>query len=222
MRSHGHFLPTDSVLSLGIITYCSRSRSAYVGFECLPEWGRTLVKLRQPRSHDQPSTLIEVTEVFSLLTPLPSLLAFGRSGLFGPPLCGGSAPATPPQMPCHLGAAFRSRAYATGRSPTLAPRFNHESMPPVARPPWCRVSIMCHATGRSPTLAPRFDHVSMPPVAHPPWCHPRRAAAPNGRGRPCACPFSPQYWTAPAHPLYRSSHAFCGSYPITRRPCSMS
>ena len=33
---------------------------------------------------------------FSLLTPLPSLLAFGRSGLFGPPLCGGSAPATPP------------------------------------------------------------------------------------------------------------------------------
>ena len=33
---------------------------------------------------------------FSLLTALPSLLAFGRSGLFGPPLCGGSAPATPP------------------------------------------------------------------------------------------------------------------------------
>ena len=33
---------------------------------------------------------------FSLLTPLYSLLAFGRSGLFGPPLCGGSAPATPP------------------------------------------------------------------------------------------------------------------------------
>ena len=32
----------------------------------------------------------------SLFTPLPSLLAFGRSGLFGPPLCGGSAPATPP------------------------------------------------------------------------------------------------------------------------------
>ena len=33
---------------------------------------------------------------FSLLTSLYSLLAFGRSGLFGPPLCGGSAPATPP------------------------------------------------------------------------------------------------------------------------------
>ena len=27
-----------------------------------------------------------------------SLLAFGRSGLFGPPLCGGSAPATPPLL----------------------------------------------------------------------------------------------------------------------------
>ena len=40
---------------------------------------------------------------FSLLTPLYSLLAFGRSGLFGPPLCGGSAPATPPllQPPPH-------------------------------------------------------------------------------------------------------------------------
>ena len=35
---------------------------------------------------------------FSLLTLLPSLLAFGRSGLFGPPLCGGSAPATPPPV----------------------------------------------------------------------------------------------------------------------------
>ena len=34
----------------------------------------------------------------SLLTPLHSLLAFGRSGLFGPPLCGGSAPATPPLL----------------------------------------------------------------------------------------------------------------------------
>ena len=34
----------------------------------------------------------------SLFTPLPSLLAFGRSGLFGPPLCGGSAPATPPLL----------------------------------------------------------------------------------------------------------------------------
>ena len=34
----------------------------------------------------------------SLLTPLLSLLAFGRSGLFGPPLCGGSAPATPPLL----------------------------------------------------------------------------------------------------------------------------
>ena len=33
---------------------------------------------------------------FSLLTSLYSLLAFGRSGLVGPPLCGGSAPATPP------------------------------------------------------------------------------------------------------------------------------
>ena len=35
---------------------------------------------------------------FSLLTSLYSLLAFGRSGLFGPPLCGGSAPATPPLL----------------------------------------------------------------------------------------------------------------------------
>ena len=35
---------------------------------------------------------------FSLLTPLYSLLAVGRSGLFGPPLCGGSAPATPPLL----------------------------------------------------------------------------------------------------------------------------
>ncbi len=32
------------------------------------------------------------------LSPLHSLLAFGRSGLFGPPLCGGSAPATPPLL----------------------------------------------------------------------------------------------------------------------------
>ena len=33
---------------------------------------------------------------FSILTSLYSLLALGRSGLVGPPLCGGSAPATPP------------------------------------------------------------------------------------------------------------------------------
>ena len=49
------------------------------------------------------ATFIQRERVFSLLTPLPSLLAFGRSGLFGPPLCGGSAPATPPllQPPPH-------------------------------------------------------------------------------------------------------------------------
>ena len=34
------------------------------------------------------------------LSPLHSLFAFGRSGLFGPPLCGGSAPATPPPKTC--------------------------------------------------------------------------------------------------------------------------
>ena len=34
----------------------------------------------------------------SLLSPLHSLLSSGRSGLFGPPLCGGSAPATPPLL----------------------------------------------------------------------------------------------------------------------------
>ena len=44
------------------------------------------------------SNCLQMKWCFSLLTPLPSLLAFGRSGLFGPPLCGGSAPATPPLL----------------------------------------------------------------------------------------------------------------------------
>ena len=52
----------------------------------------------QPLSLIQCATPDDASNVFSLLTPLPSLLAFGRSGLFGPPLCGGSAPATPPLL----------------------------------------------------------------------------------------------------------------------------
>ena len=48
------------------------------------------------------SPLSQRKRQFSLLTPLHSLLAFGRSGLFGPPLCGGSAPATPPPKTCFI------------------------------------------------------------------------------------------------------------------------
>ena len=64
-----------------------------------------------------------------------SLLAFGRSGLFGPPLCGGSAPATPPLLQPRVvasGWAIRRcrpvSAHATPRQ--LA---DSENVPPPAR-----------------------------------------------------------------------------------------
>ena len=78
-----------------------------------------------------------------LLFPLSSPLC-GRA--FGPPLCGGTPPATPPLLHATLASRRRCTVCATCRPPTS-----------------------CRETRRR-------DH---------------------GRGRPCACPRSPQNWTAP-------------------------
>ena len=76
---------------------------------------------------------------------LATAVLCGRA--FGPPLCGGIPPATPPRHHATLAPRRRRTVYATGRPPTS-----------------CRE-------------AARRDH---------------------GRGRPCACPLSPQNWTAPS------------------------
>ena len=64
-------------------------------------WGELLQSSRRALTRTCPrSDLRQRNQQLSLLSPFPSLLAFGRSGLFGPPLCGGSAPATPPPTTC--------------------------------------------------------------------------------------------------------------------------
>ena len=64
------------------------------------------------------------------LSPHPSPLSprsFGRSGLFGPPLCGGSAPATPPPTTCLIDrvSIFVTGAYSNVSSPTTS-RQSHQ------------------------------------------------------------------------------------------------
>ena len=76
--------------------------------------------------------------------PLTTAVLCGRA--FGPPLCGGTPPATPPLHHATLAPRRRRTVYPAGRPPTS-----------------CREAV-------------RRDH---------------------GRGRPCACPLSPQNWTAP-------------------------
>ena len=72
---------------------------------------------------------------YSLLTSLYSLLAFGRSGLFGPPLCGGSAPATPPLLQPRVVASMwairRCRPVSASASPRLLA--DSENVPARAR-----------------------------------------------------------------------------------------
>ena len=62
-----------------------------------------------------------------------------RSGLFGPPLCGGSAPATPPLLQPRVVAsvwAIRNCRPVSARvSPTVPPLSTSVPAPPVARPP---------------------------------------------------------------------------------------
>ena len=80
------------------------------------------------------------------LSPLPSLPAFGRSGLVGPPLCGGSAPATPPlnhAVPHRPGADIRNRCLFERVQPDHVPPAPSDPLtcPPSACPrtrPNCR------------------------------------------------------------------------------------
>ena len=57
-----------------------------------------------------------------LLSSLYSLLAFGRSGLFGPPLCGGSAPATPPLLQPRVVASMWAIRNCRPVSPRASPK----------------------------------------------------------------------------------------------------
>jgi len=84
--------------------------------------------------------------------------SFGRSGLFGPPLCGGSAPATPPLLPTRPGAASPACASPTG----------------LAQPPIRRVPSMC------------LSHRAHPPAPEQSQ-RPRPRPNPR-RGTPCGCP----------------------------------
>ena len=104
-----------------------------------PLFGLSLFLLHnlQPLTPCQLAIKIQHGEDVSLLTPLPSLLAFGRSGLFGPPLCGGSAPATPPLLQ-HASSTWcdiRNRCRIDSDSP------NH--VPPAPSTPRSRRPCAC-------------------------------------------------------------------------------
>ena len=67
---------------------------------CIPTGGRALADLWQQLNHSH-SVIQSAAEEPAVLSPHSSSLSprfSGRSGLFGPPLCGGSAPATPPLL----------------------------------------------------------------------------------------------------------------------------
>ena len=70
--------------------------------------------------------------------PLTTAVLCGRA--FGPPLCGGTPPATPPPTPCHVGAA----------SPGVL------SIPPVAHPP--RAAKPSAVTTVGAGLVPAHSH----------------------------------------------------------------
>ena len=99
----------------------------------------------------------------SLLFTLSSFL--GRSGLFGPPLCGGSAPATPPlnhAVPHRPGVSIRNRCHVEGVQP--------DPVPPVPTDPR-RCRPCSYQSNSMLTITP-----------------PQKSR----RGRPCACPVPPQ------------------------------
>ena len=77
---------------------------------CSPKRRRVLLHLWQQLNHSH-AVIQSAAEEPAVLSPHSSSLSprfSGRSGLFGPPLCGGSAPATPPanNMPRRPGVAI--------------------------------------------------------------------------------------------------------------------
>ena len=164
----------------------------------------------------------------SLLSPLSSLLAFGRSGLVGPPLCGGSAPATPPLLQ-HASSTIRRVAtkclFHRARPPSArtVPTFARESAntrrgTPRACPPTpTRAAITLPST--IPVGAPLVGalvHASNPDRAPPPTpvgaplvgalsrqYAPPSPPTPHPRtGTPCVCPPPPSraVFTLPSTP----------------------
>ena len=65
-----------------------------------PKWSRARAKLWQQLNHDQPAINSQGSgsAVTNPWPQAPNPCFSGRSGLVGPPLCGGSAPATPPLL----------------------------------------------------------------------------------------------------------------------------
>ena len=100
---------------------------------CIPKWGGTSPCLRSLRSTNHLAINSESEET-AVLSPHSSPLSprsFGRSGLVGPPLCGGSAPATPPLLPTRPGVDIGDRCLIEGVQPDPAPPF--PSNPPGDR-----------------------------------------------------------------------------------------
>ena len=146
------------------------------------------------------------SEALSLSSPLPSLLAFGRSGLVGPPLCGGSAPATPPLLQ-HASSTIRRVAtkclFHRARPPAPEPsQHSRASQPTPVGAPLVHASNPDRAPPPTPVGAPLVGALSRqyaPPSPSPQ--HPRT-------GTPCVCPpppsraaitlpSTPQIWVAP-------------------------
>ena len=87
---------------LGILPFILIFVNINTGSQCITILGQTFSNLRRHPSRGHFPFQFPLENAPSL-TPNPCPLTpavFGRSGLFGPPLCGGSAPATPPPTTC--------------------------------------------------------------------------------------------------------------------------
>ena len=117
--------------------------------------------------------------LYSLLSPLHSLLAFGRSGLVGPPLCGGSAPATPPLLPGRPGFDIRTRCLFEGAQPDHVPpapsnpRRYRPCTCPLAPQFWNAPIRSVHPVPLSPCSPPSHPAQTLPSDSQQPVaCHP--------------------------------------------------
>ena len=97
----------------------------------------------------------------------PNTCSSGRSGLVGPPLCGGSAPATPPLLQ-HASSTIRRVATKC---------LSHRARPPAPAP-----SQHSRASQPSPVGAPPVGALVPPPNRYRPPSPLKR------NGTPCGCP----------------------------------